>query len=341
MAFRIGLTRDFLTPEGTIAFGDIGLSLLDVPHVSWQFLDEHDGELSPEQIAGYDGLLVLGPKVTANTLRGSSQLAIVARFGVGYDNIDVPACTEAGVVLSITPDGVRRPVAVGAMTLLLACSHKLLIKDRLTRAGQWSEKLNHMGQGVTGRTLGVVGVGNIGQEVLRLAKPFEMRHLGYDPFLSTAPEGVELVSLERLLAESDFVVVCCSLSPETHHLLDARRLANMKPTAYLINIARGPIIDQQALTLALKQQRIAGAGLDVFDPEPISPDDPLLKLDNVILAPHAICWTDECFGNNGRSACASLLAVANGRPPQYVVNREVLASPRFLEKQSRIAKGIA
>lgn len=340
MAFRIGLTRDFLTPEGAMAFGDIGLSLLDAPHVSWQFLDEHDGELRPDQIADYDGLLVLGPKVTAATLQGNSRLAIVARFGVGYDNIDVPACTEAGVVLSITPDGVRRPVAVGALTLLLACSHKLLIKDRLTRAGQWADKLHHMGQGVTGRTLGVVGVGNIGQEIFRLAKPLEMRHLGFDPFQSAAPDGVEMVSLDRLLGESDFVVVCCSLSSETHHLLNAERLAKMKPTAYLINIARGPIVDQQALTAALQRQRIAGAGLDVFDPEPISPDDPLLKLDNVILAPHAICWTDECFGNNGRSACQSLLEAASGRPPRYVVNREVLTSPRFLEKQARFAKGI-
>lgn len=340
MAFRIGLTRDFLTPVGKLAFGDIGLSLLDAPHVSWQFLDEHAPELRPDQITGYDGLLVLGPKVTANTLKGNSRLAIVARFGVGYDNVDVAACTEAGVALSITPDGVRRPVAVSAMALLLACSHKLLIKDRLTRSGRWADKLTHMGMGVTGRTLGVVGVGNIGRELFHLAKPFDMRHLGYDPFLTTAPDGVELVSLDRLLAESDFVVVCCSLSAETHHLLNAERLAKMKPTAYLINIARGPIIDQRALTLALQQQRIAGAGLDVFDPEPISSDDPLLKLDSVILAPHAICWTDECFGNNGRSACRSLLAVADGRPPEHVVNREVLTSPRFLEKQTRFAKGI-
>jgi phosphoglycerate dehydrogenase-like enzyme len=335
MSFRIGLTRDFLTPAGDVAFGDIGLSLLDTPGVSWDFLSENTPELRPDQIAGYDGLLVLGPKVTTATLAGNDRLAVVARFGVGYDNIDVPACTAAGVALTITPDGVRRPVAVSAITFLLALSHKLLVKDRLTRAGRWAEKLNHMGMGVTGRTLGVIGVGNIGREIFHLAKPFQMRHVGFDPFLTTAPDGVELVLLGELLAESDYVVVCCALSKETHHLLNAERLAMMKPTAYLINVARGPIVDQAALTAALQQNRIAGAGLDVFDPEPIVPDDPLLKLDNVILAPHAVCWTDECFGNNGRSACRSLLAVANGNAPEYVVNRDVLTSPRFLAKMKR------
>jgi phosphoglycerate dehydrogenase-like enzyme len=332
MSFRIGLTRDFLNPAGAIDFGDIGLSMLNVPGVTWEFLAENTPELTPEQIAGFDGLLVLGPKVTADTLKGNDRLAIVARFGVGYDNIDVPACTEAGVALAIKPDGVKRPVAVSAMTFLLALSHKLLVKDRLTREGRWAEKLNFMGQGVTGRTLGVIGVGNIGREIFHLAQPFGMKRLGYDPFLTTAPAGIELAPLERLLRESDYVVICCSLSKETHHLLNAERLAMMKPTAYLINVARGPIVDQAALTLALQEHRIAGAGLDVFDPEPIAPDDLLLKLDNVILAPHAICWTDECFGNNGRSACRSLLAVANGQAPEFVVNRDVLESTKFKAK---------
>jgi D-3-phosphoglycerate dehydrogenase len=341
MSFRVGLTRDFLTPSGDIAFGDLGLSLLDVPGLAWEFLPENTPELRPDQIAGYDGLLVLGPKVTAATLAGNDRLTVIARFGVGYDNIDVPACTEAGVALTITPDGVRRPVAVSAITFLLALSHKLLVKDRLTRDGRWAEKLYHMGTGVTGRTLGVIGVGNIGREIFHLAKPFDMRHVGFDPFLTTAPDGVELVPLEKLLAESDYVAICCSLSKETHHLLNAGRLAKMKPTAYLINVARGPIVDQAALTVALQQNAIAGAGLDVFDPEPISPTDPLLTLDNVILAPHAICWTDECFGNNGRSACRSLLAVASGRPPEFVVNREVLTSPKFSNKLAQFTRGPA
>ena len=323
--FRIGLTRDFLKPDGSIGFGDIGLSLLDAaPNVSWEFLPQATSELQPGQMEGFDGLLVLAPKVTKQSLAGSKQLSVIARFGVGYDNVDVAACTEAGVMLTITPDGVRRPVAVSAITLLLALSHKLLVKDKLTREGRWSEKLNHMGQGVTGRTLGVIGVGNIGREVFKLAAPFEMRHIGFDPFLKTPIEGVAQVSLETLLQDADYIVVCCALTPETHHLLNAERFQLMKPNAYLINVARGPIIDQKALTEALVQNRIAGAGLDVFDVEPIALNDPLLSLDNVILSPHAICWTDECFKNIGLSACRSLIDVAEGRTPAHIVNREVL-----------------
>lgn len=335
-SFRVGLTRDFLKPDGTLGFGDIGLELLDqAPGVEWEFLPENTPELLPEQIRQYDALLVLAPKVTAATLAGSERLSVIARFGVGYDNVDVDACTRTGVLLTITPDGVRRPVAVSVITLLLALSHRLLEKDRLTREGRWAEKLGYMGQGVTGRSLGVIGFGNIGREVFRLAQPFGMRHLAFDPHLPADAGrelGVELVDLETLLSQSDFVAVCCALTAETHHLINADRLARMKPTAYLINVARGPIVDQQALTQALQDCRIAGAGLDVFEQEPVDPNDPILTLDNVIVAPHAICWTDECFLGNGRSACESILDVAAGRAPRYVVNREVLGQPEVQAK---------
>jgi phosphoglycerate dehydrogenase-like enzyme len=339
--FRVGVTRDFLNPQGHIAFGDIGLSLLDAaPGLEWDFLTENVPELTPEQVAAYDALLVLAPRVTARTLADSQRLAVIARFGVGYDSIDVPACTRAGVALTITPDGVRRPVAAAVLTFVMALSHKLLIKDRLTREGRWAEKLDYMGMGLTGRTLGVIGFGNIGREVFRLTAPLEMRHLTADPFAKpadAAAAGATLVSLEALLAESDFVVVCCALTEGTRHLISRERLAQMKPTAYLINVARGPIVDQQALLAALKARQIAGAGLDVFEQEPIDPADPLLQLDNVILAPHALCWTDECFAGNGRSAIRSILDAAAGRVPQNVVNRAVLESPAFIEKLRRSA----
>lgn len=333
--FRVGLTRDFLKPDGTLGFGDIGLDLLDrAPGVEWEFLPEDTRELTPAQVAPYDALLVLGPRVTAATLEGAERLAVVARFGVGYDNVDVDACTRNGVLLTITPDGVRRPVAVATLTFLLALSHRLLQKDALTRAGRWGEKLGYMGMGVTGRTLGVIGHGNIGREVFRLAAPLGMRHLAFDPHVSpeNAEPGVTLVDLETLLRESDFVAVCCALTPETHHLINDDRLALMKPTAYLINVARGPIVDQQALTQALREEKIQGAALDVFETEPVAPDDPILTLDNVIVAPHAVCWTDECFLGNGTSACESILEVAAGRVPRYVVNRDAAEHPAFHAK---------
>jgi D-3-phosphoglycerate dehydrogenase len=321
-----------------VAFGDIGLDLLDEAGLEREFIAESAAELRADQLQGYDALLLLAPRVTAASLDGVDRLAIVARFGVGYDNVDVAACTRSGVILTITPDGVRRPVAVSAITLLLAASHKLLIKDRLTRQGRWAEKLDHMGMGVTGRTLGLIGLGNIGGEIAALAAPFGMRRIAFDPYASAgaaAASGVELTALEALLGEADYVCISCALTPETRHLIDGARIALMKPTAYLINVARGPIVDQAALTAALRERRIQGAALDVFEEEPVRPDDPILTLENVILCPHAICWTDECFRLNGRSASRSIVEVARGRAPRFVVNAEALESPRFRERLRR------
>ncbi len=338
--FRVGLTRDFLRPDGTLGFGDIGLSLLDqAPGLTWEFLAENTTELRPDQVADYDAIIVLAPRITAKTLEGADRLTLLARFGVGYDSVDVDACTANGVMLTITPDGVRRPVAASILLFILALSYKLLAKDRLTREGRWAEKLNYMGEGVTGKTLGLIGLGNIGRETFLLAQPLGMRHIAYDPYVSkeqAAAIGVELVDdLETLLRQADFVSINCALTPETHHLINAERLALMKPTAYLINAARGPIVDQQALTRALQERRIAGAALDVFEQEPPDPDDPILKLDNVIVTPHGICWTDECFRGNGVSCCEAILDVAAGRIPRYVVNRAVLQSPKLQAKLRR------
>lgn len=261
--FRVGLTRDFLKADGSLGFGDIGLNLLDDdPQIEWEFLPENVTEMPRELADQYDALLVLALQVTAATLSGCRRLSVIARFGVGYDNVDVAACTNNDVLLTITPDGVRRPVAVSAITFLLALSHKLLIKDRLTREGRWAEKLDHMGMGLTDRTFGLIGLGNIGREILTMARPFEMRYLAFDPYATEAAAagvGAELTGLDELLAQSDFVCVSCALTDSTRHLLNAERLAKMKPTAYLINVARGPIVDQAALTHVLKQGLIAGA----------------------------------------------------------------------------------
>lgn len=337
--FRVGITRDFLKPDGSLGFGDIGLGLLDQnSDLYWQFLPAACDEISPGVADEYDALLVLSPRVTALSVEGCRTLKLIARFGVGYDNVDVEACTRNGVMLSITPDGVRRPVATSALTFLLALSHKLLVKDRLTRTGRWHEKLHYMGTGLTGRTLGVIGLGNIGRELFRLAAPLEMRHVAFDPYVSgenAAAAGVELVALDSLLAEADFVVVCCALTADTLHLIGRERLRLMKPTSYLINIARGPIVDQAALTEALVERGIAGAALDVFETEPVPDDDPLLQLDHVIVAPHAIAWTDELFLGNGRAACQSILDVAEGRLPGHIVNRQVLETPALAAKLGR------
>jgi phosphoglycerate dehydrogenase-like enzyme len=331
--FRVGVTRDFLKPDGTLGFPDIGVDLLDqADGVEWEYLAQNTPELSSEQVCGYDALLVLAPKVTAATLAGGERLKVIARFGVGYDSVDVDACSKNGVLLTITPDGIRRPMASTVLAFLLALSHKMLIKHRLTRAGRWHSRMDHMGQGVTGKTLGVIGVGNIGRDVFHLAAPFGMRHLGYDPHVASEDvesQGIAMVDLETLLSESDYVAICCSLRPETHHLINAERIALMKETAYVISVARGPIVDQKALTAALAEERIQGAALDVFEKEPVEPDDPILDLENVILAPHSLCWTDEAFSGMGRDACGSILDVAAGRTPKNVVNRQILTQSQL------------
>ena len=337
--FKVGFSRDILLPDGELAFSDIGLDILDAaPGVEREFFSENADELTPAMIEPYDALFLAGSRVTEATLAGNDRLAIIARWGVGYDNVDVEACTRRGIVLTITPEGVRRPVAVAALTFMLALSTRLVEKDRLTREGRWAEKTLYNGVGLTGKTLGLVGLGNIGREIARLVRPLDMRVIAFDPYarLAAADEvGASLVALDDLLRASDFVCVTCALTPETRRLIDAERLALLKPTSYLINVARGPIVDQVALTECLRERRIAGAGLDVFEVEPIDPNDPLLKLDNVLVNPHALAWTDEIFRGNGRSACESIAAVARGEVPQYVVNREAISHPRFQRRLAR------
>jgi D-3-phosphoglycerate dehydrogenase len=337
--FRVGITRDFIRPNGELGFGGAGVRLLEqTPGIEVTFLPEHGRELRPEDIAGFDAIGVLGPRVSPATLEGNERLALVARFGVGYDNIDIPACTERGVFLTITPEAVQRPMAVVNLTYILALAGRLLEQDKLTREGRWADKQDARGTGLTGKTLGTIGFGRIAQETHRISRPLGMRHIAHDPYaLPTVAEaeGVELVDLQTLLRESDFVVVAAALTPETRHLINAERLAMMKPTAYLISTARGPLVDQLALYEALRERRIAGAGMDVFEQEPVDPDDPILKLDNVVVTPHGLCWTDECETIMGESVLRSIQAVMAGQAPEHVVNREVIDTPKMEEKLRR------
>lgn len=334
-AFRVGVTRDVRGSDGRLAL-PVGLEPLERAGVEWEFLADHPAELTSDLVEGYDALLHFSGGITAATLDGNRSLALVARYGVGLDTVDLDACTQQGVAVTITSDGIRRPMASAALALVLALSHRLLERDAVVRAGGWQEgRFGIVGLGLTGRTLGVIGFGTIGRELVRLAAPHGMRTLVAAPHLSprdAAEAGVEAVELETLLAESDVVVVCCRLTPETHHLLDASRLARMKPTALLVNVARGAIVDEKALAEALRDGRLAGAGLDVFEREPVDPASPLLGLGNVVVAPHALGYTDELFRGCIESACSAILAVAAGRVPHHVANAEVLDRPVFASK---------
>ena len=341
--FRVALSGDFKTADGAPVFPDFDLApLQSASGVEMQFL-ESANPLRADQLEDFDALILLAHRFAPESVPKNRRLSVVARFGVGYDTVDVAACTKADIALCITPDGVRRPVAVSILTFMLALTGKLMVKDRLARQGApgFAARGEHMGVGLVGKTLGSLGVGNIGAEMFRLAKPFDMKFIAHDPFADpkvAAELGIELVGMDELFARADILSVNCPLTNETRHAVNAKRLGLMKRTAYLINTARGPIVDQNALTEVLAHRRIAGAGLDVFETEPPDANDPLLKLDNVILAPHALCWTDQCFAGNGAADVRAVLDVQLGRVPRGVVNREVLETSKFKEKLAGYAE---
>lgn len=331
--FRVALSADLLDSSGAPSFGPGPLALLDaVPGLRWEFLPAGVAELTADHAAQFDAIYAALERVNAAAVaRTDCRLKLLARHGVGFDSVDVAAMTRAGVMVTNTPPAVRRPVATMAITFMLALAHKLVVKDQLVRTGRWNDRTDHMGVGLTGRTLGVIGAGGIGQELLRMVRVFDMRVLAADPNVpaeAITAFGAARVELDALLRESDFVVVACQLDELTRKLIDARRLALMKPTAYLINVARGPIVDERALYEALAAKHIAGAALDVFEQEPTPPSNPILALDNVLLSPHALCWTDEMFRNIAECGLQSVADVAQRRRPQYLVDPAALDHPR-------------
>jgi len=339
-SFRVALSADFCDQQGKLIFPDLGLSLLDaVPAISYEFLRENRAEYAAEQLVDYDVLITLKPRVTVESLRKASRLCAIGRCGVGYDNVDLEACTENGTAVYITPGGVIRPVGESIVLLMLALSHNLIAKDRMVRQGQWTQSTRRLGREPRQRVVGTIGLGNIAAEAIRLLKVFDVaKFLAFDPYASGERAlhlGVELVSLEELLRSSDYVLVNCPLTPETRGLLGTAQFALMRPDAVIINTARGPIINEAALIDALQSGRIRGAALDVFEKEPLSIDSPLIAMDNVILSSHSIAWTEELFRDMGRIDCEGALAVYRGEAPQHVVNPQVLTDPAFLEKLER------
>jgi len=326
--FRVGVSQEVVTADGGTIFGEEAMKILDDPAIEWEILADRVPALTQQHAASYDAFCLMTAKVTRDTLSGPDRrLKLIARFGVGYDSVDVAACNDNGVMLTITPDGVRRPVAASVIGYVLALAHRMILKDRLVREGRWAEKGNYLGMGLMGRTLGVIGVGNIGAEIFRLAQPFDMRLLGCDPYVPQSAVdslGVTMTDMDTLLREADFISVNTLLDDSTRGLIGAREFGLMKPTAYFINTSRGPVVKEAALVDTLQNKRIAGAAIDVFEDEPLATNSPLLKLDNVILAPHAICHTDECMRILGERAFQAAVDLCHGRKPGHLVNPEVL-----------------
>ena len=224
---------------------------------------------------------------------------------------------------------------------MLALAKRLPDQDRVVRQGRWDLQSAVMGHEIEGRTLGIIGLGNSGRELVRLARPFEMRILAYSPHADpkTAESlGVQLTSLESLLGESDFVSVHCRLTDATRGMIGAAQLALMKPTAYFVNVARGAVVDQQALAAALEARRIAGAALDVFEVEPLPAGDPLVALDNVILTPHWSASTIDVWQATARTMALGMLRALRGELPENIVNPDVLEQPRFQQNLLQFAE---
>ena len=286
-----------------------------------------------ERIGAYDALIVRSAtKVTAPVIEAGQRLKVIGRAGVGVDNIDLNAATEHGIIVVNAPDGNTIAAAEHALALMLALARNVPQADTSLKQGRWDRK-HLVGVELRQKTLGILGLGRIGSAVARRAQTFEMRCIGYDPYIS--PEeakriGVELVSLDNLLERSDFITIHMPLTDETRYLLDAEAIAQMKPGVRLINVARGGIVDEAALAEALKIGRVAGAAVDVFEEEPVT-SSPLLECPNVVLTPHLGASTEEAQLNVAIDVAEAIAQVLDGGLPRNAVNMIAIA-PEIMEK---------
>jgi phosphoglycerate dehydrogenase-like enzyme len=355
-AFKLFFTGDYLDETGAVKYGDIGLdSLAGSGYVESGFLlDQKPGpgdstyldrlyslQVTPEHVAQANGIVIFRPWVKASAfVNGAENLVVLVRAGAGYDKIDISACTENDVVLLNAPDTLTHSTASAAFTLMIALAKKLPQQEHLVRTGRWDRQAEFLGDDLIRKTLGIVGLGKTGMELARLVAPFHMNLLAYSPSadpLQAEALGVELVELDTLLRTSDFVSLHCRLEERTRGMLGARELRLLKPTAYLVNVARGELVHEEELIRVLCEKKIAGAGLDVFETEPLPLSSPLLELDNVILTPHWLPSTHRAARATRDLIVQNVLRVARGLVPQNVVNTEVVRQPGFRTKLARFA----
>jgi phosphoglycerate dehydrogenase-like enzyme len=354
--FELRLTGDLIDSAGQ-PIGDLALDVLDAaPQVHYAFLREHQAvsgdtsygqrlyslEIGRNHVAEADGIIVCRPWLKAAALTGGAErLVAVGRAGVGYDKIDLQACTEHDVVVFNAPDGLTHATASAALLFILALAKRLPLQERLVRTHRWDLQKDAMGDDLTGQMLGIVGLGQTGQELVRLLAPFGMHVIAYSPHADrqqAAALGVTLVdTLDDVFARADFVSLHGRLTQQTHRMIGQRQLALMKPTAYFVNVARGEMVDQPALVRVLQERRIAGAGLDVFEHEPPAADDPLLTLDNVMLTPHWLCSTRQASRLTMTSVITGMLHVAAGELPANILNPAVVDRPGFRAKLAQQA----
>jgi len=285
-----------------------------------------------ELVKDVDVIMVVYAKITKRIINSATKLKGIIRYGIGVDNIDLEAATAKGVIVANVPDYAIETVADHTWALILALVRRIVIADKYVRnrlyIGKWTNPPEYLrGIDLSGKVLGLVGVGRIGREVAKRAKGFGVKILGYDPYISSdvAKEfGIELVNLDTLLRESDIISIHCPLTKETYHLINEDKIRLMRKRPYIINTARGAIIDEKALYKALKEGWIAGAALDVFEIEPPPENNPLFELDNVVLTPHIAWYTEEALRRLEMSAVEEAIRILRGELPKNIVNKEVL-----------------
>jgi D-3-phosphoglycerate dehydrogenase len=324
--YKVVLT-DFGAPDTEVEEAELCQSGLDIQLLR---LNTHVPEEIIQHAVDAHGLMVGYAQIQRPVIERLERCRVISRYGIGVDMVDIPAATERGILVCNVPDFCIEEVSTHTIAFLLSLNRNVLGLDRHVRSGKWSPFPGAAPTRLPGQVLGVVGLGNIGQAVARKAKGLGLRVLTYDPYI--APEkahqlGAERVAFEDLLRQSDYVSLHCPLTQETHHLIGESQLELMKPSAFLINVARGPVVDQPALYQALVKGTVAGAALDVFEQEPPQAEDPLFQLQNVIFTPHSSSWSRESALQVRQDTARNVVTVLQGKIPHSVVNRKELRLP--------------
>ena len=284
-----------------------------------------------------DVIITAAAQITRHVMEKLTNLKAIVRYGIGYDTIDVPAATDNGVVVVNIPDFCWEEVSNHAIVLMLALAKKLVPINNAVKNESWSagSRLIRPMVSIYDQTLGIVGCGNIGRRVARKAQCFGMTTIGYDPYVhqKLAREyGIKLVSnLHEMLKQCDFVSINPLLNDETLHMIGEREFEQMKPTAYIVNTARGPVIDEKAMVKALNEKWIAGAGIDVFEQEPSPPENPLFKMDNVIVTPHSAAYSEVSWGRLRVSVGSEAARIIAGKWPKNIVNKGVKPKVKLIK----------
>jgi phosphoglycerate dehydrogenase-like enzyme len=352
--FVLKFTGDLCKADGS-PVADLALDLLaGTPYLEHGFFLEqrprpgdptyqqqvYSMQITPEHVASANAIVVSRPWVKASAFRdGAPNLVAIARAGIGYDKIDLAACTANDVVVFNSPLGMKHATASAALLFILGLSKRYPLQEKIVRTNRWDRQLEVVGDDLAGLTLGIIGFGHTGQELARLIAPFNMRMISYSPHADPAVAqqfNVTLVSsLDQLLRESDYVSLHGRLNETTRGMIGERELGLMKRTAFLVNVARGEMIDEAALVRCLKEKRIAGAGLDVFEIEPLPATSPLIALENVMLSPHFLTATTQASRATCEGFIRGIVRVAHGEIPEYVLNPDVLERPGFRRKLDR------